>query len=256
MLRARRCSRSEKVNCDRARAAQGDRSGTRHPHREYRALRRRACPPTMPCCGARSGMGKSSLVKAVACRGGEESQRQAEARRDPSRGYRGPAHAHDAHPRATPRFRFIVFCDDLSFDAQDTSFKSLKAALEGGIEGRPDNMIFYATSNRRHLLPRDMIENERSTAINPSRGGAGEGVAFRPLRTVARLPQLLAGRISRHGRGLRPALQARTSRPTRCMGRRSNGRSPAAAAPAASPGSSSRISGRRRLGRQRLLRAR
>jgi predicted AAA+ superfamily ATPase len=64
--------------------------------------------------------------------------------------------------------RFIVFCDDLSFDANDTSYKSLKAALEGGIEGRPANMIFYATSNRRHLLPRDMMENERSTAINPS----------------------------------------------------------------------------------------
>ena len=62
----------------------------------------------------------------------------------------------------------LVFCDDLSFDAADTSYKSLKAALEGGIEGRPENMIFYATSNRRHLLPRDMIENERSTAINPS----------------------------------------------------------------------------------------
>ena len=60
-----------------------------------------------------------------------------------------------------------MFCDDLSFDADDTSFKSLKAALEGGIEGRPDNMLFYATSNRRHLLPRDMMENERSTAINP-----------------------------------------------------------------------------------------
>ena len=70
--------------------------------------------------------------------------------------------------RSHPALRFIVFCDDLSFDAQDTSYKSLKAALEGGIEGRPENMIFYATSNRRHLLPRDMIENERSTAINPS----------------------------------------------------------------------------------------
>jgi len=64
--------------------------------------------------------------------------------------------------------RYILFCDDLSFDAADTSYKSLKAALEGGIEGRPENVIFYATSNRRHLLPRDMIENERSTAINPS----------------------------------------------------------------------------------------
>lgn len=66
------------------------------------------------------------------------------------------------------RHRFILFCDDLSFDHDDTSYKSLKAALEGGVEGRPDNVIFYATSNRRHLMPRDMIDNERSTAINPS----------------------------------------------------------------------------------------
>ena len=64
--------------------------------------------------------------------------------------------------------RFIVFCDDLSFDKDDTSYKSLKAVLEGGVEGRPDNVVFYATSNRRHLMPRDMMENERSTAINPS----------------------------------------------------------------------------------------
>jgi predicted AAA+ superfamily ATPase len=64
-------------------------------------------------------------------------------------------------------FPFIVFCDDLSFDGNDASYKSLKAVLEGGIEGRPDNVILYATSNRRHLLPRDMMENERSTAINP-----------------------------------------------------------------------------------------
>jgi predicted AAA+ superfamily ATPase len=62
----------------------------------------------------------------------------------------------------------VLFCDDLSFDDADTSYKSLKAVLEGGIEGRPENVVFYATSNRRHLLPRDMIENERSTAINPS----------------------------------------------------------------------------------------
>ncbi|MFC3209417.1 ATP-binding protein [Aquamicrobium soli] len=65
-------------------------------------------------------------------------------------------------------YRIILFCDDLSFDHDDTSYKSLKAALEGGVEGRPHNVIFYATSNRRHLLPRDMIDNERSTAINPS----------------------------------------------------------------------------------------
>jgi predicted AAA+ superfamily ATPase len=63
--------------------------------------------------------------------------------------------------------RFIVFCDDLSFDHDDTSYKSLKAALDGGVEGRPGNVAFYATSNRRHLLPRDMMENERSTSINP-----------------------------------------------------------------------------------------
>jgi len=63
--------------------------------------------------------------------------------------------------------RFIVFCDDLSFDGDDTSYKSLKAVLDGGIEGRPDNVILYATSNRRHLLAREMVENERSTAINP-----------------------------------------------------------------------------------------
>jgi len=64
--------------------------------------------------------------------------------------------------------RCLVYCDDLSFDGDDTSYKSLKAVLEGGIEGRPDNVMFYATSNRRHLMPRDMIENERSTAIHAS----------------------------------------------------------------------------------------
>ena len=68
--------------------------------------------------------------------------------------------------RESPR-RFILFCDDLSFDADDTTYKSLKAVLEGGIEGRPKNVLFYATSNRRHLMPRDMIENESSTGINP-----------------------------------------------------------------------------------------
>jgi predicted AAA+ superfamily ATPase len=64
--------------------------------------------------------------------------------------------------------RFLLFCDDLSFSNDDTHYKSLKAVLDGGVEGRPDNVVLYATSNRRHLMPRDMIENERSTAINPS----------------------------------------------------------------------------------------
>jgi predicted AAA+ superfamily ATPase len=69
--------------------------------------------------------------------------------------------------RASDR-RFLVFCDDLSFDKDDSHYKSLKAVLDGGIAGRPGNVLFYATSNRRHLMPREMIENERSTAINPS----------------------------------------------------------------------------------------
>jgi len=70
--------------------------------------------------------------------------------------------------REAPEERFILFCDDLSFSHDDQHYKSLKAVLDGGIEGRPENVVFYATSNRRHLMPRDMIENERSSAINPS----------------------------------------------------------------------------------------
>jgi predicted AAA+ superfamily ATPase len=120
--------------------------------------------------GAR-GMGKSSLVKAS----------HAEVNGDLTKAKAGYAlklveiHREDidslptclGYMRASPH-RFIVFCDDLSFDHDDTSYKSLKAVLEGGIEGRPQNVLFYATSNRRHLMPRDMMENERSTAINPS----------------------------------------------------------------------------------------
>ena len=115
--------------------------------------------------GAR-GMGKSSLVKAAHAstaasypRAGlkliEIHREDIESLPDLMDVLRGAAQ------------RFIVFCDDLSFDAEDTSYKSLKTMLEGGIEGRPENVIFYATSNRRHLLARDMVENERSTAINP-----------------------------------------------------------------------------------------
>jgi uncharacterized protein len=116
--------------------------------------------------GAR-GMGKSSLVKAAhhlvnGAHGG--ILKLIEIHREDIESL--PALM--ALVRQAAAYRFVVFCDDLSFDAEDTSYKSLKAALDGGIEGRPLNMIFYATSNRRHLLPRDMIENERSTAINPS----------------------------------------------------------------------------------------
>jgi uncharacterized protein len=119
--------------------------------------------------GAR-GMGKSSLVKAAHAEVG-----RALAKKKTGVGLKlVEIHREDidslprclGHIRAS-QHRFIVFCDDLSFDHDDTSYKSLKAVLEGGIEGRPTNVVFYATSNRRHLMPRDMVDNERSTAINP-----------------------------------------------------------------------------------------
>ncbi|UCH76102.1 MAG: ATP-binding protein [Rhodospirillales bacterium] len=116
--------------------------------------------------GAR-GSGKSSLVKAVHAevnRAAAEKLVLVEIHREDI----GSLPRLLTLLRKTER-RCILFCDDLSFDdSGDTSYKSLKAVLEGGIEGRPANVIFYATSNRRHLMPRDMIENERSTAINPS----------------------------------------------------------------------------------------
>jgi uncharacterized protein len=117
--------------------------------------------------GAR-GMGKSSLVKAV--HASVNAQLGAKA------GLLKLIEIHREDIESLPDlmgllrgvpYRFIVFCDDLSFDAEDTSYKSLKAVLEGGIEGRPENVTLYATSNRRHLMSRDMMENERSTAINP-----------------------------------------------------------------------------------------
>ena len=115
--------------------------------------------------GAR-GMGKSSLVKGVHAAINQEHP-----------GTLALVEIHREDIPSLPRLlkllrgtkrRWLLFCDDLSFDGEDASYKSLKAVLEGGIEGRPENVIFYATSNRRHLMPRDMIENERSTAISPS----------------------------------------------------------------------------------------
>ena len=119
--------------------------------------------------GAR-GMGKSSLVKAahaqvrakLALAKSKHDLKLVEIHREDIASLPRALH----HLQAS-RHRFIVFCDDLSFDKDDTSYKSLKAVLEGGIEGRPGNVIFYATSNRRHLMPRDMVDNERATAINP-----------------------------------------------------------------------------------------
>ncbi len=114
--------------------------------------------------GAR-GMGKSSLVKAVHAhvQATHSALRIVELQREdlPSVGRLL------AHLRHAP-YRFILFCDDLSFGNDDAQYKSLKAVLDGGIEGRPDNVVLYATSNRRHLMPRDMIENERGSAINPA----------------------------------------------------------------------------------------
>lgn len=117
--------------------------------------------------GAR-GMGKSSLVKSVHAALSSQADLEApfklvEIHREDINSL--PLLMALLRPVAA---RFIVFCDDLSFNHDDTAYKSLKAALDGGIEGRPDNVLLYATSNRRHLLPRDMMENERSTAINPS----------------------------------------------------------------------------------------
>jgi len=114
--------------------------------------------------GAR-GMGKSSLVKAVHAQ--------------INKGRKIPLVLIEVHREdisSLPQLlrllrndkrRFLLYCDDLSFDKDDTSYKSLKPALEGGIEGRPGNVLFYATSNRRHLMPRDLVDNERATAINP-----------------------------------------------------------------------------------------
>ncbi|MFV0359530.1 ATP-binding protein [Tropicimonas sp.] len=115
--------------------------------------------------GAR-GMGKSSLVKAVhaevRARGGNLKIVELQREDLPS------LQRLLTLLRAAPAVRFLLFCDDLSFSHDDQHYKSLKAVLDGGIEGRPENVLFYATSNRRHLMPRDMIENERSNAINPS----------------------------------------------------------------------------------------
>ncbi|MEM7193112.1 MAG: ATP-binding protein, partial [Pseudomonadota bacterium] len=115
--------------------------------------------------GAR-GMGKSSLIKAAHAATCETHPhlKLIEIHREDI----------DALPHALNflreerAYRFVLFCDDLSFESTDSSYKSLKAVLEGGIEGRPSNVVFYATSNRRHLMPRDMAENEASTAIDPA----------------------------------------------------------------------------------------
>ncbi|MFD1341398.1 ATP-binding protein [Litorisediminicola beolgyonensis] len=114
--------------------------------------------------GAR-GMGKSSIVKAVHAKlvAEGEALKIVELQREDL-----PSVARLLNVLRGAEHRFLLFCDDLSFSHDDQHYKSLKAVLDGGIEGRPENVLFYATSNRRHLMPRDMIENERSSGINPS----------------------------------------------------------------------------------------
>ncbi|RME62767.1 MAG: ATP-binding protein [Alphaproteobacteria bacterium] len=115
--------------------------------------------------GAR-GMGKSSLVKSAHAAVNQESPKAlalVEIHREDIASL--PVLLHGLRRQSR---RVILFCDDLSFEPGDASYKSLKAILEGGVEGRPEHVLFYATSNRRHLMPRDMAQNERSTAINPA----------------------------------------------------------------------------------------
>ena len=193
--------------------------------------------------GAR-GMGKSSLVKAA--HAGVNAVLARTAKSEPLKLIEIHREDIESLPDLmalirSSQYRFIVFCDDLSFDAEDTTYKSLKALLEGGIEGRPDNVIFYATSNRRHLMSRDMMENERSTAINP-----GEAVEEKVSLSDRFGLWLGFHRCSQDEylamvRELRRALQDSGASAKRCTVTRSNGRPRAARAPAASPGNSCRI---------------
>ena len=206
--------------------------------------------------GAR-GMGKSSLVKAA--------HAAVKAPRIRPAGLKLiEIHREDieslpelmAMLRGAPQ-RFIVFCDDLSFDADDTSYKSLKAVLEGGIEGRPDNVIFYATSNRRHLLARDMIENERSTAINPGEAVEEKVSLSDRFGLWLGFHRCSQDEYPRDGRGLRSALPHSARAATSCAARRSNGRRRAARARAASPGNIVQdLAGRLGVALERLRHAR
>ena len=184
--------------------------------------------------GAR-GMGKSSLVKAIHA-GSTRTSRRAwlliEIHREDIESL-----PRLLHLLADSGRRCLLFCDDLSFDAGETSYKSLKAVLEGGIEGRPDNVLFYATSNRRHLMPRQMIDNERSTAIHPGEAVEekvslsdrfGLWLGFHPCNQETYLAM-----VERYAAAFRPADRGRRA----ARARRWNGPRPAAAARAASPGS-------------------
>ncbi|MDX5358849.1 MAG: ATP-binding protein [Rhodobacterales bacterium] len=159
--------------------------------------------------GAR-GMGKSSLVKAVhaAVRAEGPDLKLVEIGREDLASIGRLL----SLLRAAPDTRFVLFCDDLSFSHDDQHYKALKAVLDGGIEGRPANVLFYATSNRRHLMPRDMIENERSSAINPSEAVEekvslsdrfGLWLGFHPCDQDAYL-EMIEGYCAAHGLSIAP----------------------------------------------------
>ena len=193
--------------------------------------------------GAR-GMGKSSLVKAAHAEAARAAPglKLIELHREDLPSHRPAAR----RCCAARRFRFLLFCDDLSFDKDDGHYKSLKAVLDGGIEGRPDNVVLYATSNRRHLMPREMIENERQTGVNPSEATEekvslsdrfGLWLGFHACTQDDFLAMI---------RGYCDAYGHRHLRRRRSAPRPSNGPRPAAPAPAASPGSTSPTSPGRR----------
>jgi uncharacterized protein len=180
-------------------------------------------------------MGKSSLVKAI--HGQVVAEGHAQDRGDPARGPALDRAAPGASEGAAARF--LLFCDDLSFSHDDQHYKSLKAVLDGGIEGRPENVVFYATSNRRHLMPRDMIENERSSAINPSEAVEekvslsdrfGLWLGFHPCSQDDYLAMI---------RGYCDAWGVAIDDATLCARRRSNGRRRAGRGRAGWPGSTS-----------------
>ena len=150
----------------RHRPARRGRPRPRHAARQHPAVRPRLSGQQRAALG-RARHGQVEPRQGGARRGGARGARPAEADRAASR---GPAVDRPAAGAAARRsdLRFLLFCDDLSFDKDDSHYKSLKAVLDGGIEGRPDNVVLYATSNRRHLMPREMIENERQTGVNPS----------------------------------------------------------------------------------------
>ena len=181
-------------------------------------------------------MGKSSLVKAAHAEAAAETPglKLIELHREdlPSIG-RLLAILRGAPVRA------ILFCDDLSFDKDDSHYKSLKAVLDGGIEGRPENVVLYATSNRRHLMPRDMIENERQTGVNPSEATEEKVSLSDRFGLWLGFHACSQERLPRDDPRLLRRLSASPS-PTATSGpRRSSGARPAAAGRAASPGSTS-----------------